>query len=231
MDLHKYGYATKGACIIAFATRKLRRYTYTPVTDWNGGYYVTNTMQGSRNGGIIAAAWSTLVHMGADGYAKAAAVIHGVQTRLVAEVPRIPGLKLFTTPDVCVVPVVGDGIDTYTFASRLSKRGWSVSVLQRPPCFHITCTERLAPILDDLLADMRDIAADMRAHPSSDAKGVAGACQRHSVSTALTMHKCGAMPPRPATSPSLPLPLQACTAPPPCCLRVRLARCCGSTRM
>ena len=38
-----------------------------PVSDWTGGLYVSPTVCGSRAGGIVAAAWASLVSMGEDG--------------------------------------------------------------------------------------------------------------------------------------------------------------------
>ena len=36
--------------------------------NWTGGIYGSPTMAGSRPGGLIAAAWGTLVAIGEDGY-------------------------------------------------------------------------------------------------------------------------------------------------------------------
>ncbi len=43
--------------------------------DWTGGMYASPTMPGSRAGGLIAAAWATIVAIGQDGYVRYAAGI------------------------------------------------------------------------------------------------------------------------------------------------------------
>jgi len=48
--------------------------------------YITPTMQGSRSGAVMAAAWGTLVHMGDDGYIKAATQLHTLHARCKAAV-------------------------------------------------------------------------------------------------------------------------------------------------
>ena len=45
VDLHKYGYASKGASVTAFRDPALRRLTYVPSADGCEGLYVTPTLQ------------------------------------------------------------------------------------------------------------------------------------------------------------------------------------------
>ena len=56
-DLHKYGYAAKGASVILYRNRDLRLNQFFVHTDWAGGIYASPAMAGSRPGGAIAAAW------------------------------------------------------------------------------------------------------------------------------------------------------------------------------
>ena len=56
-DLHKYGYAAKGASILAFRTKELRRHAAFVTDDWLGGRYGSPAVLGTRSGGGIASAW------------------------------------------------------------------------------------------------------------------------------------------------------------------------------
>lgn len=47
-DTHKYGFAPKGSSIIMYATKSLRGFQYSVVTDWPGGVYATSAVAGSR---------------------------------------------------------------------------------------------------------------------------------------------------------------------------------------
>ncbi|MFQ5421925.1 MAG: pyridoxal phosphate-dependent decarboxylase family protein, partial [Anaerolineae bacterium] len=67
-DLHKYGYAAKGASLILYRNRAIRRHQLFAATDWPGGIYASPTMGGTRPGGTVAAAWAIMNHLGASGY-------------------------------------------------------------------------------------------------------------------------------------------------------------------
>ncbi|CAH0390708.1 unnamed protein product [Bemisia tabaci] len=70
-DTHKYGFTPKGSSVILYAHPKYRHHQYFVVADWPGGTYGSPSMNGSRTGGLIAAAWATLLYFGFDGYVKA----------------------------------------------------------------------------------------------------------------------------------------------------------------
>ena len=68
VDVHKYGYAAKGASVILYRSRSLRKFQFSIYTDWSGGVYGSTTMLGSKPGGAIAAAWAAINAIGEDGY-------------------------------------------------------------------------------------------------------------------------------------------------------------------
>ena len=51
VDLHKYAYAAKGASVILYRNKALRRHQFFVQTDWSGGIYASPTMTGTRPGG------------------------------------------------------------------------------------------------------------------------------------------------------------------------------------
>lgn len=64
----QYGYAPKGSSVILYSEKKYRHYQYFVAPDWQGGIYASPSVAGSRPGGIIAACWATMMHMGENGY-------------------------------------------------------------------------------------------------------------------------------------------------------------------
>ena len=72
-DTHKYGYALKGTSVVLYRNRHLRRFQYFKTSEWQGGVYVSPTLQGSRSEGLTAATWAALVTMGETGYLEARA--------------------------------------------------------------------------------------------------------------------------------------------------------------
>lgn len=67
----QYGYAPKGSSVILYSDKKYRHYQYFVAPDWQGGIYASPSVAGSRPGGIIAACWATMMHMGENGYVEA----------------------------------------------------------------------------------------------------------------------------------------------------------------
>ena len=67
-DLHKYGYAAKGASVVLYRSRELRRHQFYTYSEWPGGLYASPSMTGTRPGGAIAAAWAVMHYLGEEGY-------------------------------------------------------------------------------------------------------------------------------------------------------------------
>ena len=81
-DIHKYGFAAKGASTVLYRDEELRKHQYFAYTEWPGGLYASPTATGTRPGGAIAAAWATLQHMGQDGYLEIARKIMDISERV-----------------------------------------------------------------------------------------------------------------------------------------------------
>src|SRR5690606_7516544 len=47
-DLHKYGYASKGASTVLYRSRELRKHQFFVYVDWPGGIYASPSAAGAR---------------------------------------------------------------------------------------------------------------------------------------------------------------------------------------
>ena len=81
-DIHKYGYAAKGASVILYKNPELRKCQFYSYTHWSGGIYGSPSMAGTRPGGSIAAAWAALKYIGMEGYCKKAKICIGTTQKL-----------------------------------------------------------------------------------------------------------------------------------------------------
>ena len=63
-DLHKFGYAPKGASVVLYRARERHHAQYFATTAWPGYPVVNPTMLGSRGAGSMAAAWAVLQVLG-----------------------------------------------------------------------------------------------------------------------------------------------------------------------
>eukprot|EP01084_Bolivina_argentea_P092903 167119_1 len=67
-DTHKFGFTTKGTSVLMFKSAEIRHHAYFMCKKSTIGLYCTPTIQGSRNGAVIACAWTVMMHLGKKGY-------------------------------------------------------------------------------------------------------------------------------------------------------------------
>ncbi|KAI8813756.1 pyridoxal phosphate-dependent transferase [Cladochytrium replicatum] len=166
-DPHKYGFAPKGSSVILFRTKQIRNHMYFVQTEWPGGIYGSPSIAGSRPGALIAGCWTAMIKFGEDGYVKSTQDIVGVARKLVAGIKAIDGLRVIGDPLVSVVSFDSVGaIKIYGVADYLTKKGWHLNVLQFPQAIHIACTLLTLNGADDLLQDLKDAVALLKANPN-----------------------------------------------------------------
>src|SRR3954471_5310766 len=83
-DIHKLGYAPKGASVILHRDKKLRSYQTFLFDGWLGGFYGSPNMQGSRPGMPMATAWAVMQHLGMEGYKRLTKQTIETRERMVA---------------------------------------------------------------------------------------------------------------------------------------------------
>jgi glutamate/tyrosine decarboxylase-like PLP-dependent enzyme len=166
-DLHKYGFAARGASTIMYREKGYRRHQYFMKEDWPGGLYGSPTMAGSRPGGAVAAAWAVLTYLGEDGYRRLAGDIAETTRTLIDGINSIDGLRVIAQPDMSVFAFTSDSLDIYAVGDALSESGWNPDRQQGPPSLHIMVTpahkEVAADFLRDLAAALAKVASGERA--------------------------------------------------------------------
>lgn len=170
-DLHKYGYAAKGVSTIIYRTAELRRFQFFAYTEWPGGLFVSTTMQGTRPGGGVAAAWACLNALGEDGYLRLADQVMKTSRVLIEGVRAIPGLRVLGEPAMSILAFTSDGPSLYAIADGMEARGWHMDRQQLPSSIHLTVTPSHAAAADTYLRDLREVTAHVTAHPELEAEG------------------------------------------------------------
>jgi glutamate/tyrosine decarboxylase-like PLP-dependent enzyme len=160
-DIHKYGYAAKGASVVLYRSRALRRHQWMAYGDWPGGLYGSPSMTGTRPGGAIAAAWAVMRYLGESGYLELARVTMETTKRLADGVRAVPGLRILGQPDASVFAFASDTVDVYVLGDAMEKRGWKLDRQQRPPCLHLMVTPAHAAVVDEFLRDLRECVASI----------------------------------------------------------------------
>ncbi len=169
-DLHKYGYAAKGASVILYRTPELRRHQLFVHTDWPGGIYPSPTILGTRPAGPIAAAWALLNFLGEEGYLEIAGKVMLASKYLQAGIHAIPGLKVISDPEMSVFAIgpdnsAGAALDVYELADELSALGWHLDRQHFPPSLHMTVNYAHTSVAADFLRDLA-LAAEKVRRPS-----------------------------------------------------------------
>jgi sphinganine-1-phosphate aldolase len=172
-DLHKYGFASKGASVVCYRDMSYLTHQFFISTDWPGGIYVSPSMTGTRAGGPIAAAWASLVAMGREGFLDHTRRAMEAAKKLQEGVNAIDGVRVLGRPDATLVTwgSADERVDVYAVADQMEAKGWSVDRQQRPASVHCTVTSNHLPIIDDYLRDLRAAVEYVLAHPETRSSG------------------------------------------------------------
>ncbi|TCO56536.1 glutamate/tyrosine decarboxylase-like PLP-dependent enzyme [Actinocrispum wychmicini] len=170
VDLHKYAYCPKGTSVLLHASSELRRTQYFASAAWPGYTMLNSTMQSTRSGGPIAAAWAVLRHVGDEGYLELAR-----RTLCAVRALRIGiddlGLRVLGDPVSTLLAVTSPDVDPFALADKMRARGWYVqpqfAFQNSPTNLHLTVTaanhgnENLfLDALRESLADTAPVAVD-----------------------------------------------------------------------
>ncbi len=168
VDTHKYAYTPKGTSVLLHRDPGLRRSQFFASARWPGYTMLNATMQSTKSGGPLAAAWAVVNTIGDAGYERLARdVLEGVD-RLVQDLDRVAGLRLTVPPDSTLLAVeTDDSCDPFTIADEMRVRGWylqpQLSFAGRPPTLHLSLSAATVPHLDEFLDALRGAVAAARA--------------------------------------------------------------------
>lgn len=174
-DLHKYGYASKGASTILYRDLDLLKHQMFVCQDWPGGVFASPALLGTRPGGAYAAAWAVMQKLGVEGYRDLAARTSEAVEALKAGIARIEGLTVLGQPQG---PLLAYGstdarLNIYAVADRLEARGWNVNRVQNPDGIHAMVTAQHREVTDAYLDDLAAAVAEVQADPKLAESGSA----------------------------------------------------------
>jgi len=155
-DLHKFGYAPKGASVLLFRDAELRRKAYFASAAWPGYTIINATVQSSRSAGPLGGAWGTLQALGTQGYRELGRTTLEATRRLVKGVGAIPGLRVLGEPESSLVAIAGTPeVDVFVVSDEARRLGWflqpQLSYAGIPANLHITVTGVTLSGVDALL--------------------------------------------------------------------------------
>ncbi|MGD0378788.1 MAG: pyridoxal-dependent decarboxylase [Acidimicrobiales bacterium] len=180
-DTHKYGYALKGTSVLTFRDPALRNSQYFFLTDWSGGKYCSPGMEGSRSGGLLAATWASMVHLGREGYRNHARRIFETAAIMQEAVRSHPELRILGRPTF-LFSFTSDVFDVYHVNDFMRLRGWRLNGQQYPNALHMAVTrpQTQAGVAEAFGVDLADAVAYALEHKEEQPRsgaiygGVAG---------------------------------------------------------
>lgn len=156
VDLHKYAYTPKGISLLLHRSSALRRGHFFASAAWPGYTMLNTTLQSTKSGGPLAAAWSVVHAIGLDGYRDLARSARAATVEVARAAVGIDGLDVRVPPDSTLLALVADeSCDVFTGADEMGARGWLVqpqmSFAGEPPTLHLSLCAATAERADELI--------------------------------------------------------------------------------
>ena len=172
-DLHKYGYAAKGASVLLHRNKELRRYQIYANLSTTVYAVINPTVLSSKSGGPLAASWAILHYFGQNGYQKIAREVMETTKKLIAGINAQDELQVLGGPDMCIFSFESDTINVFQLADEMKKKGWYLQpqyskTAALKPNIHITVTLSTAPLVEEFIQDLEQSIQEVKALPPLD---------------------------------------------------------------
>lgn len=174
-DVHKYGFAAKGASTITYRNLDILKHQMFVYQDWPGGVFASPALLGTRPGGAYAAAWAAMQHFGKSGYRDLAARTMQAFDAMKQGVEAMPELRVLGDPSgpLLAYGSADRGVNIFAVGDQMDARGWQVNRLQNPDGLHAMITAGHLAVVGDYLRDLKEAVATVKAHPELSRTGSA----------------------------------------------------------
>jgi len=141
VDLHKFGYTSKGASVIMYANKHLRSFQGFVTDKWLGGLYGSSGVLGTKSGGSMASAWAVMNFLGDDGYLRLTKQARVATLQLAKIIGESEHLVLRAEPEttlLCFGAREPGRLSVFGVADELNRLGWYVDRQSPPDSLHCT---------------------------------------------------------------------------------------------
>jgi sphinganine-1-phosphate aldolase len=172
MDLHKYAYSPKGASLVLYRNKALRKHQIFACSSWIGYTIINNAVQGSKSGGPMAAAWAVLNYIGDEGYLEIARKKLAAIKKIAKGIQQIDGLRLLVQPQMSLLAFTSDTINVFHIIDEMNSRGWyiqpALSFDNSPAHIHLSINASNVGWEDDLLNNLAEAVRIAAQLPESE---------------------------------------------------------------
>jgi glutamate/tyrosine decarboxylase-like PLP-dependent enzyme len=172
MDLHKYAFAAKGASVILYRDKSLRKHQMYACSNWMGYTVINPTVQSTKSAGPIAGAWAALHFIGDDGYLEMTRRVRDATNEIVAAIDAHPDLRLLGRPDMNLLSFASDTVSVFHVADEMKERRWYVQPQlaygSSPENIHLSINPASVHWTDAMLADLHECTEKAKQLPSGE---------------------------------------------------------------
>jgi glutamate/tyrosine decarboxylase-like PLP-dependent enzyme len=172
-DIHKLGYAPKGVSVILHRSKDLRRYQTFIFDGWLGGFYASPSLQGTRSGLPMAAAWAVMQHLGVDGYVELTRIALDNADQMRAGIAAVDGVRVLGDGQLHLIAMASDPaskhpVDVFALGDALLARGWFHDRQTPPDNLHSTVSNSNTGAIDRYLSDLGECVTQVRDQQAAD---------------------------------------------------------------
>lgn len=180
MDFHKYGYSPKGASVVLYRDRSIRRHQIWATSSWTGYTVINTTIQSTKSGGPLAATWAVLNYVGDEGFTEIFERTLEARNAIADGLGALPELEVMGRPEASLVAVTAvtdegpdgpvDRVNVFDVCDRMRQRRWFVQpqlgFAGSKANIHFSVGGSSLALVPELLVDMKAAVAESVAQPS-----------------------------------------------------------------
>ncbi len=174
LDVHKYGYAPKGASVVLFRDAELKKCSMFVDVTSPGYVFVNQAVLSSRPEGPLAAAFAVIKYLGVGGYKELASKILSARKKIYGGLKRL-GFESVGKVESSVLALTNPDLDLMGFVNNMKKLGWQLHLQKGlkeydiPNNIHLT----LSPIHDEVAEKfVEDAAKAVEMKPEVDTRQI-----------------------------------------------------------
>lgn len=169
VDLHKYAFAPKGASVVLYRNKELRKYQFYTCTNWTGYPVINTTIQSTKSGGPLAACWATLHHIGKKGYREIFEKMYQTKSKMLQKFEKLDDIYVLGKPEASLISFSSKTIDIFQLADAMRKKDWYIQVQpgneKFEPTIHLTLTPVSEKIADKFFDQLKEAITEVKNNP------------------------------------------------------------------
>ncbi len=172
VDLHKYAYTPKGASLILHRNSEQRHFQLFAFADWLGYTMVNPTIQSTKSGGPLAAAWAVLNHVGEEKYLGFAQKQLDTVKEIKEGIEQIPELYMMVEPEMTLLSFSSKNVSVFHIIDEMHIRGWyiqpALSFDNIPASIHLSVTLSNAGKSAAFIQDLKESVKKAKSLPPGE---------------------------------------------------------------